>query len=213
VGPWLVHPAAVTDLVFSYQSATLVTACEDGRVRFWDYRAGDCSLVLELSGRPASLGAVDASPDGRWIVAGGLDKTARFWDARNGGLTGLVLSHEGNVTDITFSPDGRWVLSVTDDGKARLWSVESGEQVGSTLNQGTLVQQGNFSADGSLVILACSPGVGLWRLPQGVPPPPGQATLWVEVLTHQTMDEQGTLNWLNHDEWLSRKNQLVKPGG
>jgi hypothetical protein len=82
-------------------------------------------------------------------------------------------------------------------------------QVGPTLKQGTLIQEGNFSPDGSLVILACSPGVGLWRLPQGIPPPPGQATHWVELLTHQTMDEQGTLSWLNRDEWLARKTRLA----
>jgi WD40 repeat protein/serine/threonine protein kinase len=207
VGPWLVHPSTVTDLVFSHPSTHLVTACADGRVRLWDYRNGSC-LLLEAPDRPGSLAAVDASPDGRWIVAGGLDKTARFWDARSGDLTGMVLSHEGNVEDITFSPDGHWLLTVTDDGKARLWSVEGGEQIGPTMNQGTLIQECNFSRDGSHVITACSPGVGIWRLPRGTQPPPNQTTLWVEVLTHQTMDAQGTLSWLSRDEWQARKTRL-----
>ncbi len=122
----------------------------------------------------------------------------------------LRLSHEGNVEDITFSPDGHWLLTVTDDGKALLWSVESGEQIGPTMNQGTLIQECNFSRDGSHVITACSPGVGIWRLPRGTQPPPNQATLWVEVLTHQTMDAQGTLSWLSRDEWQARKTRLIR---
>jgi WD40 repeat protein len=46
------------------------------------------------------------SPDGKTILTGSFDKTARFWDATNGRPVGQPLPHRGPVKAMTFSPDG-----------------------------------------------------------------------------------------------------------
>ena len=54
------------------------------------------------------------SPDGRWLVTGSHDKTARLWDlnAEEPGTTARVLSgHEEPVSAVAISPDGRWLVT------------------------------------------------------------------------------------------------------
>src|SRR5206468_497198 len=65
--------------------------------------------------------------DGRRIVAGGDDNTARVWDAATGQLIGPPLPHAGNVTRAVFRPDGRAVLTASEDGTACLWLLRPDE--------------------------------------------------------------------------------------
>jgi len=83
------------------------------------------------------------SPDGRYIVAGGMSTGEEntitpllaLWNATTGQRIRTFTGHESLVTAVTFSPDGRFILSgsgqVNDlqDYSIRLWDVETGEQV------------------------------------------------------------------------------------
>jgi WD40 repeat protein len=65
-------------------------------------------------------------PDGRAVLAGSVDRTARLWDAETGEPLGPPLLHDGAVVFAAFSPDGHSVLTRSLDGKARLWEPTSG---------------------------------------------------------------------------------------
>ena len=47
------------------------------------------------------------SPDGRRVVTGSLDLTARVWDANTGQALTPPIRHESTVSQVSFSPDGR----------------------------------------------------------------------------------------------------------
>ena len=64
--------------------------------------------------------AVAFSPDGRWVVSGSGDGTARVWDAATGHEVARM-THDDLVCAVAFSPDGRWVVSGSDDKTARVW--------------------------------------------------------------------------------------------
>ena len=51
------------------------------------------------------------SPDGKTVVTGGDDGTARLWDAATGRAIGLILQHPREVTSVAFSPDGKTILT------------------------------------------------------------------------------------------------------
>ena len=71
----------------------------------------------------ARVVAVAFSPDGKAVLTGSLDRTARLWDAATGRPIGPPLAHQGEVIAVAFSPDGKAVLTGSQDRTARLWPV------------------------------------------------------------------------------------------
>jgi WD40 repeat protein len=67
--------------------------------------------------------AVAFSPDGKTVLTGSVDNTARLWDASAGQPIGPTLTHENGVAAVAFSPDGRTVMTGSFDKTARLWDV------------------------------------------------------------------------------------------
>ena len=63
------------------------------------------------------------SPDGKTVMTGSADKTARLWDASTGQPLGLTLTHQEGVSAVAFSPDGKAVITGSMDKTARLWDV------------------------------------------------------------------------------------------
>jgi sugar lactone lactonase YvrE len=95
---------------------------------------------------PTSLTAVAFSPDGKFVLTGSDDRTARLWRVDSGQLIS-TLRHEDSVRALAFSPDGKFVLTGSDDRTARLWRSDSGQLI-STLRLNSFVLAVAFSPDG-----------------------------------------------------------------
>jgi WD40 repeat protein len=67
--------------------------------------------------------AVDFSPDGQMLVAGGSTGALKLWKIDGTEITTLT-GHEGNVWGVAFSPDGKQIASAGDDRTVILWDVE-----------------------------------------------------------------------------------------
>lgn len=90
--------------------------------RLWDLKHDRERLTFSPHATVASAGF---SPDGRWIVTGSWDNSAKIWNAVSGNaVLKLAGAHSSFVNSAEFSPDGRFVLTSSDDGTARLWQVK-----------------------------------------------------------------------------------------
>ena len=60
--------------------------------------------------------SVAYSPDGKTVMTGSWDHTARLWDASTGKPVGPPLEHQEWVWGVAFSPDGKTVITGSWDG-------------------------------------------------------------------------------------------------
>ena len=81
----------------------------------------------------AEVEAVAFSPDGKIIITGSRDKTARLWDAATGQPTGKAMEHRADVTSVAFSPDGKTIVTGSRDKTAQLWDAATGQPLGPPL--------------------------------------------------------------------------------
>ena len=69
--------------------------------------------------------SVAISHDGKYILTGSYDTTARLWDAHTGEILQVLEGHTDVITSVAFSPDGRYVLTGSEDNTARLWDLHN----------------------------------------------------------------------------------------
>ena len=96
--------------------------------------------------------AVAFSPDGKTILTGSLDNTARLWDAATGRPLGQPIVHSSAVMSVAFSPDGKTILTGSYDKTARLWDAATGRPLGQPMVHSGRVTSVAFSPDGKTIL-------------------------------------------------------------
>jgi WD40 repeat protein len=105
------------------------------------------------------------SPDGKLILTGSQDKTARLWRRQpdNAVSPPVVLSHDESVLACAFSPDGQTVLTGCRDNTARLWEAHTGQPLEPVLAHPSAVSAVGFSPDGRTIVTGSwDQAVRLW---------------------------------------------------
>ncbi|KAI1159803.1 hypothetical protein F5B18DRAFT_559525 [Nemania serpens] len=65
------------------------------------------------------------SPNGRYLVSGANDSTAKIWDVGTG-VCLYVLDNPGRVTSVAFSPNNKFVASSSARDMIRIWDATTG---------------------------------------------------------------------------------------
>jgi len=113
------------------------------------------ALFNLLRGHTEGVYQVAYSPDGKWILTGSADGTARLWPT-DGGQPVILQGHEARVTNICFSPNSRSVLTSSADGTTRLWSVDTEPASRVLARHDSPMAAAAFSPDGHSVLAASS---------------------------------------------------------
>jgi WD40 repeat protein len=117
-----------------------------------------------------SVSKVAFSPDGKTMLTGSYDHTARLWDSATGMPLGAPLSHQGPVVAVAFSPDGKRVLTGSHDHTARLWDSVTGIPIGAPLSHRGPVVTVAFSPDGKTALTGSFDKTArLWDSATGAP--------------------------------------------
>ena len=74
------------------------------------------------------------SPDGKLVLTGSNDGTARLWRTDGSEFRRLAVPNS-RISAAAFSPDGRLVATGSFDGTARLWSIEDGKLIATLKGQ------------------------------------------------------------------------------
>ena len=107
-------------MVFSPDSARLVTGATDGTARIWDIGSGAQLAVLKgYAGK-----SIGISPDGRKAAIGLFSNSLYISSMENGRRFVILEGHTHPVTMLSFSPAGRFLLSAEQSGLVLFWRVE-----------------------------------------------------------------------------------------
>jgi len=157
------HEAAVYDVSFSPDGATLATASTDKLAKLWDWKAEMPAEKAKLEGHSDAVWAVAFAKDGSLATASA-DRKIKLWTAE-GKEEGTLDGHKDWVSDIAFSPDGATLASASHDRTARLWDVKEKKEIASLGPHGSTCWSVTFSPDGSLLAVGThNAGVRLWNL-------------------------------------------------
>jgi WD40 repeat protein len=158
--------ARATSLAFSRDSRLLFTAGYDGRVHVWDLRTGRQKVESQVA--TGTIWSLDISKDGRWLAAGGEDKTVRLVPLGQPGAHSRVLrGHDRNVWEVRLSPRGDQIASGSFDETARLWNTNGQPQKVLKGHTEAVVSLG-YSPDGSLLATSGDDStIRFWRPSDG----------------------------------------------
>ncbi|MDR2168648.1 MAG: hypothetical protein LBP59_00720 [Planctomycetaceae bacterium] len=107
---------------------------------------------IVLKGHTKGVTSVCFSSDGKKVLTGSMDKTARIWDARTGKELLIFAGHTDWVTSVCFSPDGKKVLTGSFDETARIWDAGTGIELLKITGHTSHVMFVCFSPDGKKVL-------------------------------------------------------------
>jgi WD40 repeat protein len=108
--------------------------------------------VRHFSAHTNTVLALAFSPDGKQVLTGSRDNTARLWDAATGQELRAFLGHTDAIRAVAFSPDGKQVTTSSADSTVRVWDVATGQQLCSLFSfrdggRAVVDAAGRFDAD------------------------------------------------------------------
>jgi WD40 repeat protein len=144
-----------SSLAYSADGKILASGTVRGDIYLWDTTTNKELAVLK--GHTKVVLGVQFSPDGKMLAsAGGLDGTARVWEAATGKLLHTFnLPDKDAVNGVTFSPDGKTVAACGFKGKLPVWDVVTGKQV--DVFAGEEARCLEYSPDGKTLAWGSSP--------------------------------------------------------
>jgi WD40 repeat protein len=136
----------------------------------WDLPTGRRLRPLLNDLRP-EVNRLAVSPDGKALLLGCRDHTARLWDLETDKPIGELLPHGSSVAAVAFAPDGRRFLTGCRDGLVRLWdTAERRPLLREPLRHPREVTAVAFSPDGGMILVADQEGTArFWDVASGQP--------------------------------------------
>jgi WD40 repeat protein len=139
-------------LLFSSDGRVALTAGHDRANQRVEVQAWEAATGKPLGppwGHTNRLYSLALSPDGKAVLLGNNDGTARLWESATGKPLGPPLQHgQFGITCLAVSSDGKALLTEGFGAEFRLWDAVAGKPLGQPLRHRDEVRAGAFSRDG-----------------------------------------------------------------
>jgi WD40 repeat protein len=115
------------------------------------------NLLKTLAGHGYDVNSVAFSRDGKRLVSGGGDRTARIWEL-DGYEVGLMVEHGEWINGVCFAPSGQAFVTAARDGSVKLWSAENGQLFGTIQAHAKGANDAAFTPDGRRLVTGGNDG-------------------------------------------------------
>ncbi|WP_327587293.1 helix-turn-helix domain-containing protein [Nonomuraea sp. NBC_00507] len=154
------HVGPISELTFSPDGHTLLTASADHTIAMWD--AHDHHRIASLTEHDTWLRAVAMTPDGSILASGGDDHQVMLWHAASRVPIARLSGHAGPIKEAAFSPDGRLLATGGADDTVIVWDVGRRAALARLTGHSGGVFGVAFSPDGRLLAAAGTGRIVLW---------------------------------------------------
>jgi WD40 repeat protein len=127
------------------------------------YQLKDGKKAYDLTGHKRAVDYVAFTPDSKYLLSGGYDRTFRLWDVESGKVVRRFKASPGGNSCGCLSPNGkRLLVYVYDNGsklanKFKLYSTKTGKLIKAFQCGKPQVRSMKWSRDGAFVLLRCQP--------------------------------------------------------
>ncbi len=161
----------INTLAFSPKDDDLLaSATSNAVVQIWDRKTK--RVEATIGEHRGAISSLVWAPDGKTLISGSADKTAKRWDVANGKL--LQTYHNANrafypVTAMAQAPDGKTVAIATTDKIVRLHDVLSGDILMELMGHAEIPNSLAYSSDGAMLASGDRGGIiKLWDAASGL---------------------------------------------
>lgn len=139
-----------------------VAGCEDGSLRFADWKSDEFIRTVEAHGHPVS--SLSVSPGSQWIVSCSDDRLVKVWSS-DGTCRKTLTEHEEPVTAVLALADEQTIATGCEDDTVRLWNIRTGE-CGKVLDaRGDGVCSLNYGPSSHMFLSGCNDGsIIMWTI-------------------------------------------------
>jgi len=109
------------------------------------------SLPYVYFGHFGEVNTVAWSPNGKSIVSGCRDNTAKVWDVATGKNVFTYVDHTGWVYVVAWSPDGTRIASASTDATVQVWNASTGSRIVNYREHTAEVRAMGWSPDGKAI--------------------------------------------------------------
>ena len=109
----------------SFQNNTVAIGSASKDIIILDVITGSQTAIL--SGHTDAVHSATFSSDGRLLVSGSNDRTAKLWDLQTGGAIKTFSGHTELIYSVSISVDNAIIASGSFDETIRLWNTQTGE--------------------------------------------------------------------------------------
>jgi WD40 repeat protein len=143
------HSGAVNSVAFSPHAQLVVSASNDGTIRFWDFSGKAIRQPLQIC-KNGVLSSIVFSPNGKFIAVSAKQEIYLF--NIEGNFIGQPFrGHKKGINSIAFSPDSQLIASASADTTIHLWNI-NGQIIKILQGHTGTVYSVAFSPDGEKIV-------------------------------------------------------------
>ena len=155
---------------FVQKENTEITSILRDAVYYSSENENDSELPWSMTfqGHEEDVNSAKISYNGKWIVTGSDDYTAKLWNVITGQEIRTFQGHKDVINSINFSSDDKWLVTGSDDSTAKLWDVTTGKEIYTFRGHEDVVNSVYFSSDNKRMITGSDDKTAkLWDVEKG----------------------------------------------